>query len=100
MTPNPWPGMESIITRQVPGGSKEALNPEFAIDLTSALKIFTLNGAVAMGIDDKTGSIQMGKSADFIILQNDLFSISKFDIHKTKVLSTVFRGSEIYSTNI
>ena len=97
MTPNPWPGMESIITRQIPGGSKEALNPEFAIDLASALKIFTLNGAVAMGIDDKTGSIQTGKSADFIVLQNDLFEISKFDIHKTKVLSTVFRGSEVYS---
>ena len=96
MTPNPWPGMESIITRQVPGGSKDALNPEFAIDLATALKIFTLNGAVAMGIDDKTGSIQAGKSADFIILKHDLFAISKFDIHKTKIQSTVFRGTEVY----
>jgi len=96
MTPNPWPGMEAMITRQAPGGSKEAFNPEFAVDLQVAMKIFTLNGAVSMGIADKTGSIEAGKSADFIVLNHDLFAISKFDIHKTEVQSTTFRGREIY----
>ena len=96
MSPDPWPGLEFMLTRQVPGGSKDALNPEFGVDLKTALKIFSLNGAIAMGIDDKTGSIQAGKSADFIVLQHDLFAVSKFDIHKTKVQATVFRGKEVY----
>jgi len=98
MTPNPWPGLEAMISRQLPGGSKEAFNPEFAVDLQTALKIFTLNGAVSMGIADKTGSIETGKSADFIVLNHDIFAISKFDIHKTKVHSTTFRGREVYSS--
>ena len=54
------------------------------------------NGSISMGIADKTGSIQACKSADFIVLQEDLFEISKFDIHKTKVQSTVFRGKKVY----
>ena len=97
MTPDPWPGLESIITRQVPGGSKDAFNPEFGVDLKTALRIFTLNGAKSMGIADKTGSIEAGKSADFIILNQNIFTVSKYEIHQTKVLSTVFRGSEVYT---
>ena len=58
VTPNPWPGMECMITRQAAGGSKESFNPEYAIDLKTALKIFTINGAISMGIADKTGSIK------------------------------------------
>ena len=98
-TPNPWPGLESMVTRQVVGGGKEAFNPEYAVDVKTAIKIFTLNGAKSMGITDKTGSISVGKSADFIVLDKNLLDVSKFDIHKTKVLSTVFRGEEIYVNN-
>ena len=97
-TPNPWPGLESMVTRQTPGGSKEAFNPEFAVDVKTAIKIFTLNGAISMGISHKTGSIEVGKSADFLVLQKSLFDVPITKIHQTKVISTIFRGEEIYTT--
>jgi len=97
LTPVPWPGLESMITRQKPGGSDDALVPEAAVNLETAISIFTLNSAISMGIDDKTGSIKKGKSADFIILEKNLFDIPTFEIHNTKVLSTYFRGKEVYS---
>ncbi|BDY11900.1 amidohydrolase [Hydrogenimonas cancrithermarum] len=96
-TPNPWPGIEGMITRQVPGGSKDAFVPDAAVDLPTALKIVTLNGAISMGISDKTGSIEKNKSADFIVLDKNPFDIDTYQIHNIKVLSTVFRGSEIYT---
>ncbi len=97
ITPSPWPGMEALITRKVPGGEGDAFVSNAAVDLETALKIFTINGAVSMGIDDKTGSISKGKSADFIVLNQDLFYIPATDIHKTKVVTTVFRGKKVYS---
>ena len=75
-TPNPWFGIESMITRQTPGCSKESFNPEFAVDIKTAIKIFTLNGAISMGIAYKTGSISVGKLADFIVLEDNLFEVS------------------------
>ena len=79
-------------------GFKEAFNPEFAVDLKTAIKIFTLNGAISMGIAYKTGSISVGKSADFIVLDENLFDMSQLKIHQTKVKATLFRGEEIYTT--
>jgi predicted amidohydrolase YtcJ len=86
-----------MITRQVPGGSKDAFVAEAAVDLATALKIVTLNGAISMGIADKTGSIEKNKSADFIVLDKNPFDVDTYQIHKIKVLSTVFRGSEVYA---
>ena len=97
ITPSPWPGLEAMISRQIPGGSEDAFAPSAAVDLETALEIFTLNGAISMGIDDKTGTLTKGKSADFIVLERDLFEIPTADIHKTKVISTIFRGAEVYS---
>lgn len=45
---NPWPAIKAMVTRRNPfSGSKEALWPEQAIGLNQALKIFTVNGALA-----------------------------------------------------
>ncbi|MCG8581225.1 MAG: amidohydrolase [Bacteroidales bacterium] len=95
-SPSPWIGFETIITRQLPGGSEDAVNPQYAVNLETAIKIFTLNGATAIGIQDKTGSIENGKSADFIVLEQNPFEVSTYKLHKTKVNTTVFRGKEVY----
>jgi hypothetical protein len=49
------------------------------------------------GKDDITGSIEVGKSADFIILDHNLFDISVRQIHQVKVLRTVFMGKTVYT---
>jgi len=99
-TPNPWPAIEAIITRKNPfstlGYEKNSLWPEQAITLPEALKLFTLSNAKAMKLDHVSGSIELGKSADFIVLNNNLFEINVDKISETKVLSTWFEGREVY----
>ena len=95
--PNPWPGIEAMVTRKDPYGVRPGiLWAEQAIDLVTTLRIFTINGAVAGKHADKTGSIEPGKSADFIILDRNIFDIPVDDISETKVLSTVVAGKEVY----
>jgi len=66
------------------------------IDLESGLKIFTINGAMAMMHEDVTGSIQVGKHADMILLDRNLFEIDSTEISDVKVLQTIFAGVEVY----
>jgi len=95
--PNPWPGIEAMVTRKDPYGVRPGvLWAEQAIDLETTLRIFTINGAVAGKHADRTGSIEVGKSADFIILDRNVFDIPVDDISETKIVSTVISGKEVY----
>ncbi len=94
--PNPWVGIETMVTRQIPGAEGEAWNVEYAVSLDKAIEIFTLGGAYAMNQEHKTGSIKVGKAADMIVLSHNLFEIPKGGIHKTQVLLTLLDGQVIY----
>jgi len=96
LTPNPWLGLEAMVTREILGGSKETLGGKHAVELTTAIKIFTLNGAKAIGLGDKTGSIEVGKFADMIVLDRHLFKGDLRSIHQTKVEKTIFNGKVAY----
>lgn len=95
---NPWPAIEAMVTRRNPHGqSKDALWPEQAISLDQALKIFTLDGALAYRLEHQTGSIEVGKSADLIVLNQNLFEIPIESVSETKVLQTMFEGRLVFS---
>ena len=95
--PNPWPGVEALVTRRDPYGNfPGALWIEQAVDLETALRIFTINGAAAGKQEGRTGTIETGKSADFIVLDRNLFEIPAEDISDTQVLLTVVSGREVY----
>lgn len=96
-TPNPWMGIEGLVTRRDPAGAfPGALWPEQAVDLATALRIYTLNSAEAMGLGRETGSIEVGKSADFIVLDRNLFKVPATQIHQATVKQTFFRGRQVY----
>ena len=95
--PDPWLGLEGMITRQFPGKPEYGrFNPEERIGVETAIEIFTRNGAVAMEKEDETGSIEPGKSADFIVINQNILKIPVEEIHKTKVLQTVLQGKMVY----
>lgn len=95
--PDPWLGIEGMITRRNPrGGYDGALWPEQALDLETVLRIYTVNAAQAMGLSDLTGSIEAGKSADFILVDRDLFATAPERLSQTKVLSTWFEGRQVH----
>ncbi|WP_299156297.1 amidohydrolase [uncultured Tenacibaculum sp.] len=82
---NPFVGLQNAITR-VPQN----------ITLEEAIKAYTINGAYVMRQEDKVGSLQVGKLADFVVLDKDIFTIPPTQIKQTKVILTIFNGKEIY----
>lgn len=97
-TPDPWRGIEGLVTRRDPlGAVPGALWPEQAVDLDTALRIYTINSATAMGLGATTGSIAPGKSADFIVLNQNLFAVPPERIHETRVELTYFEGRPVYA---
>jgi len=95
--PDPWFALEGMITRRYPGKPEYGqLNPDERVDVETAIQIFTRNGAMAMEKEDETGTIEVGKSADFIVLNQNLLEIPVEKIHKTKVLRTVLKGKTVY----
>lgn len=96
--PDPWDGIEGLVTRRNPSGEfpGAALWPEQAIDVATALKIFTINSARAIGLGDTVGSIEIGKSADLIVLDRNVLETPADDLADTKVLTTWFEGRVVY----
>jgi predicted amidohydrolase YtcJ len=98
--PDPWSGIEGLITRRDPSGQFDgALWPEQALDLATAIEAYTINPARAMGIETITGSLAVGKSADLIVLDRNLFETAPTDIADTQVLITFFEGRVAYQRN-
>lgn len=97
-TPNPWPAIEALISRKNPYQDQdEMLWPEQAISLSEALEIFTLKNASAMKLNKITGSLNIGKSADMILLNKNLFEIPVSEISEIQVQKTWFEGKLVYN---
>ena len=65
-------------------------------DVYAAIDAYTINAADSLGISDITGSITVGKSADFAILEQDITRLSHDAIAKTQILMTVLQGNIVY----
>ncbi len=86
-----------MVTRSDPDGERPGrFRPEEAVDLATAIQIFTINGAHAMRLEQETGSIEVGKLADMIVLDRNLFEIALADISETRVLLTLIDGRIVY----
>ncbi len=95
-TANPFPQIETAITRTDAEADDAPFMPHETIDLATALAAFTINSAYVNGIDDVSGSIAAGKLADLIVLDRNLFAIPAKEISETKVLLTLFGGKTVH----
>jgi hypothetical protein len=95
---DPWRGMEAMLTRMDPKTNAGDKLGE-GIDLEAAIKVFTINGAKAMMHEDVAGSIDVGKHADMVVLDRNLFEIPATEISEVKVLKTIFAGKVVYRAN-
>ena len=95
---NPLEAIETAIRRQDPytmTGPTLGQNEE--VDLYTALDMYTRNAAYVMRLEDKTGTIEVGKRADLIVLDRNLFEIPVTEISEAKVLLTLMDGKEVYN---
>jgi predicted amidohydrolase YtcJ len=96
-TPDPWVGLQTIVTRRSPDGSMPgALNAGQALTVEEAVAAFTREPARAMGLGEVTGRLAPGLSADFIVVDQDVFSVDPESIHRTRVLQTWFAGQPVH----
>ena len=96
-SPNPFPGLAAAISRedmsgQPPGGWR----PEERVSLAQALKGFGLGAAYAGFAEDKIGSLEAGKWADFIIVDRDPTKVDPQALARTQVLETWVAGKKLY----
>jgi predicted amidohydrolase YtcJ len=77
-------------------------NADQAITLEQAIYGFTQGGAhcLGRGWEDKVGSIEVGKLADFIVLDHDPFEAPINDLWKTNVERTVVGGRVVYDRTL
>lgn len=71
-------------------------NADQAATLMQMVEAYTINGAYQMGMEDKIGSIEVGKLADLVVLGKDLFSIELKDVAETEVKFTILGGKVVY----
>lgn len=82
---NPFIGLQNAVER----------TPQ-ALSLDEALRAYTINAAYVMRQEEIVGSIEVGKEADLIILDRNLFDIPTAQISQTKVTATYLQGELIY----
>ena len=96
---DPFPLLEGMTHRRNPwvsAAESEPNNASQAISIEEAIHAYTLGGAHALVKEDRIGSIEAGKYADFIVLNQNLLEIPLDDISDTEVLTTVFSGSVVF----
>jgi len=103
---NPWVGIQTMVTRKNPDPNykcppNSVLQPSCTfgyserISLNDALRIYTLNNAVSMNLEKETGTLEVGKYADLVVLDKDSFT-KPITVSEKDVLMTLFKGKVVF----
>ena len=94
---NPFYGLYSAVTRQDHGGMPpNGWYSEERMSRTEAFRAFTLDAAFSAHQEDVTGTLEPGKQADFILVDQDFFEVPASQIWQIEVLETWLAGNNIY----
>ncbi len=103
-SPDPLAEMFIAIERRVESGYeylgehvREVLGPEERIDLPAAIAAFTIGSAFVNHLDGVTGSIEVGKEADLVAFDRDLFAGPSEELPQTSVELTLVAGERVYA---
>ena len=109
IVPNPLYAIEIGVTRNIDNGEfysvadinnmdeeKYLLDKRERASVGQMLKSFTANGAYALFMERVVGSIEVGKLADMVVLDQNILAIDPVDIDKVKVVMTFFNGTPVY----
>jgi len=96
-SPNPFPGLAAAVSRQdVNGQPPGGWYPEQRVTFAQALSGFTRDAAYAGFAEQKFGSLEPGKWADFIVVDRDISEAGAMEIARTQVLETWVAGKKVW----
>ncbi|MCB0409529.1 MAG: amidohydrolase [Flavobacteriales bacterium] len=87
----------AVARKDSKGYPENGFNPENALTREEALKGMTIWAAIANFEENEKGSLEVGKKADFIVLDNDIMETKENEILNTKVLETYINGEKVFS---
>ena len=85
-------------TRQNPGEPDSLIQPRESerLSVESLVRGFTIDAAYQIRMEDDIGSIEVGKLADIVVLDQNIFKVDPYSIHKTNVVMTLLGGEVIF----
>jgi predicted amidohydrolase YtcJ len=94
---NPFEAIEVAVTRRDPYTNEgDVLTPEHRIDLETAIRAYTSEGAEATFSEDLVGSLEVGKRADFVVVDRDPFAIPASELSEVEVEATWLDGERVF----
>ena len=92
----PFFGIEQALTRKTMAG--DVCGPDERMDLTTAIRMHTINGAFASFEEGFKGSLEVGKAADLVLLAEDLSRVPVELLRDVGVVMTVIGGEVVYES--
>ena len=92
---NPFLAIWVAITRQAKGFEGK-LHPEEALTREQAIRFYTINNAHLLFLEDRVGSLEAGKQADFVVIDRDLLSCPEPEIREARALATYLDGRPVF----
>ena len=93
---DPFKAIYATVTRQ---SDKGLFEPQEAISVQDALRMWTIWPAKAIGEDKVKGTIEVGKYADMTVLSDNIFVIPKENLKNVKAVRTIVGGKTVYQSN-
>jgi len=97
----PLDNIEMFVRRARAGDADAPMHgfEEDKLSLEEAIKAATTNNAWLMNKENEFGTISVGKSADFVVLEQNLFDVAEHEISKVKVEGTYYKGKQTYAAD-
>jgi predicted amidohydrolase YtcJ len=96
---NPWVGIETLVTREIPGGSIRSFGKGEAISVAEAMDLFTVNAARQERTANQVGRLDLGMLADMIVVDQDPYAVAPTRLHDTHVRMTFINGEKVYDAS-
>ncbi|MFI5961035.1 amidohydrolase [Streptomyces asoensis] len=100
-SPDPLAAVHVAVNRIAPDAPEgtPVFLPAQRLDLATALAAYTAGSAYVNHLDDTTGSVTPGKSADLVVLDRDPFAGPPAEIAATRVVQTFVDGARVYAAD-
>lgn len=94
--PDPFNGIYAAVTRKTVNGV-DIGGSEHKITVKEALSAYTINAAKAIHMEDKIGSLEVGKYADFVVIDKNPLEVDENEIVNIEVVETWINGEKVYT---